>query len=232
MSWFIDNIDYIWSLTLKHLWLSAVPTVLGFLIALPVGLYASNHRRLRGGILSLGGILYSIPSLPLFVALPLIIGTKILDPLNIVIALTIYAAAVMVRSASDAFQSVSPDVLDAATAAGFSSRQRFLQVQLPLAGPVLLAGLRVVSVSSVSLVSIGSLVGVSNLGTLFTDGFARDFTTEIVIGIVMIVALALVLDALLVLAARLLLPWSRTGPRRAGPTSLQEFLGRLKGVTS
>lgn len=214
MSWFLDNVDYIWSLTLKHLWLSVVPTVIGFLIAVPIGFFASNHPRLRGGLLSIGGILYSIPSLPLFVALPLLLGTKILDPLNIVIALSIYATAVMVRSASDAFQSVSPEVLDAASAAGFSSRQRFFQVQLPLAGPVLLAGLRVVSVSSVSLVSIGSLVGVSNLGTLFTDGFARDFTTEIVIGISAIVVLALVLDALLVLGARLLMPWNVSGARR------------------
>ncbi|MCW2831284.1 MAG: transporter permease [Aeromicrobium sp.] len=208
MTWFFDNIDYIRTLTVKHIWLSVVPMVVGFVVAIPVGLYASRHRRLRGGLLSVGSILYSVPSLPLFVTLPVLLGTRILDPLNVVIALSIYAAAVMVRSASDAFQSVSPEVLDAASAAGFSGRQRFFQVQLPLAGPVLLAGLRVVSVSTVSLVSIGSLVGVSNLGTLFTDGFARDFTTEIVIGIIAIVVVALVLDGLLVLVARLLMPWS------------------------
>lgn len=211
MNWAIDNFDYIWSLTLKHIWLSVIPIVAGFLIALPIGWYASRHRRLRGSILSTGSVIYSIPSLPLFVALPAILGTKILDPLNVVVALALYAAAVMVRSASDAFSSVSAEVLDAASATGFSARQRFFKVQLPLAGPVLLAGLRVVAVSTVSLVSIGSLVGVSNLGTLFTDGFARGFMTEIVIGVVATVVVALMLDALLVAAARFLMPWSRVG---------------------
>lgn len=211
MSWLIDNFSYVWSLTLKHIWLSVIPIVAGFLVALPIGWYASRHQRLRGGVLSIGSIVYSIPSLPLFVALPAILGTKILDPINVVVALSLYAAAVMVRSSADAFSAVSPEVLDAATATGFSPRQRFFKVQLPLAGPVLLAGLRVVAVSTVSLVSIGSLVGVSNLGTLFTDGYARGFMTEIVIGVVATVLIALVLDAFLVAAARILMPWSHAG---------------------
>ena len=90
----------------------------------------------------------------------------------------------------------------------FSARQRAFRVALPLAGPVLLAGLRVVSVSTVSLVSIGALVGVSSLGSLFTDGLRRDFTTEIVVGVVLTVVLAVVFDAVLVLAGRLLMPWT------------------------
>lgn len=211
MSWLIDNFSYVWGLTRQHIWLSVIPIAAGFLISLPIGWYASRHPKLRGGVLSIGSIIYTIPSLPLFVALPSILGTKILDPLNIIVALTMYAAAIMVRSASDAFLAVSPEVLDAASATGYSSRQRFFRVQLPLAGPVLLAGLRVVAVSTVSLVSIGSLAGVSNLGTLFTDGFARGFMTEIVIGVGAIVLIALVLDALLVIAARMLMPWSRLG---------------------
>jgi osmoprotectant transport system permease protein len=119
-----------------------------------------------------------------------------------------YAAAIMVRSATDAFTSVSPAVLDAATATGYASRQRGFSVELPLAGPVLLAGLRVVSVSTVSLVSVGALIGVSNLGSLFTDGYRRDFTTEILVGVAGIVVLALLFDALLVLAGRILMPWA------------------------
>jgi len=211
MTWLIDNFSYVWGLTLKHIWLSVIPIVVGFLVALPIGWYASRHPKLRGGVLSIGGVIYSIPSLPLFVALPAIMGTKILDPLNVVVALSLYAAAVMVRAAADAFSAVSAEVLDAASATGYSSRQRFFTVQLPLAGPVLLAGLRVVAVSTVSLVSIGSLVGVSNLGTLFTDGFARGFMTEIVIGVVATVVVALALDAVLVTTARILMPWSQVG---------------------
>ena len=94
----------------------------------------------------------------------------------------------MVRSASDAFGSVSPAVLDSATAAGFSPAGARFRVELPLAGPVLLAGLRVVAVSTVSLVSVGALIGVSSLGSLFTDGYSRDFTTEILVGVVATVA--------------------------------------------
>lgn len=208
MSWAWDNREMILDLALTHAWLSAVPLVLGFAIALPIGWYASRHRRLRGPLLSTGSILYSIPSLPLFVILPGIIGTGFLSPLNVVVALTIYATAIMVRSSADAFSSVSAPVLDAATATGYSSRQRGLAVELPLAGPVLLAGLRVISVSTVSLVSVGAIIGVSSLGSLFTDGYRRDFTTEILVGVVGIVLLALVFDALLVLTGRILMPWA------------------------
>lgn len=208
MTWAWENREQVLDLTLTHAWLSVVPMLLGFAIALPVGWYASRHQQLRGFLLSVGSVLYSIPSLPLFVILPGIIGTGFLSPLNVVVALTIYAAAIMVRSATDAFTSVSPAVLDAATATGYSWRQRGFTVELPLAGPVLLAGLRVVSVSTVSLVSVGALIGVSNLGSLFTDGYRRDFTTEILIGVAGIVLLALLFDALLLLAGRLLMPWA------------------------
>lgn len=214
MRWFIDNFDYVAELTLQHLVLSAIPIVAGFLIALPIGWYASRHPRLRGSVLSVGSVVYSIPSLPLFVALPAIIGTGILDPANVVIALSLYAAAVMVRSAADAFSSVSKEVLDASLATGYSPTQNFFKVQLPLSGPVLLAGLRVVAVSTVSLVSIGALIGVSSLGSLFTDGFQRGFATEIIIGVIGIIVIALLFDGLLVLISRVLMPWqsvTRTG---------------------
>jgi osmoprotectant transport system permease protein len=211
MSWLVDNFDYVWSLTLRHVWLSAVPIAVGFVVALPIGWYASRHPRLRGILLGGFGILYTIPSLPLIVFLPSILATKYLSPINVLVALSIYAVAIMVRSASDAFSAVSPAVLDSASASGFSAAQRTFRVQLPLAGPVLLAGLRVVAVSTVSLVSVGALVGVNSLGSLFTDGFHRSFNTEIVIGIVATVIVALVFDLVLVLAGRLLLPWASLG---------------------
>lgn len=217
MTWLFDNFDYVWSLTVRHMWLSAIPIAIGFVIALPIGWYANRHPKLRGTLLSAGSILYTIPSLPLFVIIPGIIGLGILSPVNVIVALAIYAVAIMVRSASDAFGSVSPAVLDAASANGFSSAQRALRVELPLAGPVLLAGLRVVAVSTVSLVSVGALIGVSSLGSLFTDGYNRDFMTEIVIGVVATVIVALFFDLILVLAGRLLLPWASLGrPARRG----------------
>jgi osmoprotectant transport system permease protein len=210
MRWVSDNTDKIGDLLLSHLWLSIVPIVLGFLIALPIGWFANRHPRLRGVLLSVSGVLYTIPSLAFFLILPGIIGTGFLSPLNVVVALTVYAVAIMVRSATDAFASVSPGVLDAATATGFAPAGRAFLVELPLAGPVLIAGLRVVAVSTVSLVSVGALIGVSNLGSLFTEGYRTDNDAEILTGVVAIVAVALVLDALIVLAGRILLPWNRS----------------------
>lgn len=216
MKWFNANSDKVFDLLLSHLWLSALPIVLGFFIAVPIGWYANRHPRIRGPLLSTSGILYTIPSLAFFLILPGIIGTGILDPANVVIALTIYAVAIMVRSSADAFGSVSTAVLDAATASGFAAVGRAFAVELPLAGPVLLAGLRVVAVSTVSLVSVGALIGVNNLGSLFTEGYRNDNTPEILIGVIGIVALALVYDGLLVLAGRVLMPWVRTtSPRGA-----------------
>lgn len=209
MTWFQDNSDKVWDLLLSHLWLSALPILLGFVLAVPIGWYANRHRRIRGIMLSIGGIFYTIPSLAFFLILPSIIGTGFLSPTNVVVALTVYAVAIMIRSAADAFESVSPAVLDAATASGFAPRGRAFMVELPLAGPVLLAGLRVVAVSTVSLVSVGALIGVSNLGSLFTEGYRTDNDAEILIGVIGIVVLALLYDLVLVMAGRLLMPWAR-----------------------
>lgn len=232
MSWLLDNFDYVWDLTVRHIWLSAIPIVIGFVLALPIGWYANRHRRVRGGLLGGISILYTIPSLPLFVILPGILGTGFLSATNVLVGLSIYAVAIMVRSASDAFGSVSPAVLDAASAAGYSPRGRALSVELPLAGPVLLAGLRVVAVSTVSLVSVGALIGVSSLGSLFTDGYQRDFRTEIVVGIVATVIVALVFDALLVLAGKLLMPWAHTRTPQHDARRWLKFFRPSDGVTA
>jgi len=207
--WFLDNWTDIRALAWRHVWLSVIPIVLGFVIAVPIG-YAARRWRLGGSTLvSIASVVYTIPSLPLLVIIPGLLGTRFLDPINVVMVLTIYAVAVMVRSAADGFASVSEAVVDAARASGYSAWQRALQVELPLAGPVLLAGVRVVSVSTVSLVTISPLVGVANLGTLFTDGYQRYFSTEIVVGIVCVVVLALLLDLLWVMLGRVAMPWLR-----------------------
>ena len=209
MTWFQQNESYIWQLTVQHFWLSIIPIVLGFLIAVPLGWVASRFRRPRTVILSLGSVVYTIPSLPLLIVLQSLLGTSFLDPINVIIALTAYAAALLVHTASDAFTQVPGAVIESASASGYSRWQRALTVELPLAGPVLLAGVRVVSVSTVSIATIGPLIGVSNLGALFTDGFQRGFTTEIVIGVIAVVLLALVLDLLWVAIGRFAMPWQR-----------------------
>lgn len=216
MIWVWTNFDLIWGLALAHIWLSVFPIVIGFVLSIPLGYLANRNALARSILLSTGGILYTIPSLALFIIIPVIIGTSLLDPINVVIALTIYAIAIMVRSSTDAFASVSAPVQDSATSVGFSAVQRFFTVDLPLAGPVLLAGIRVVSVSTVSLVSVGAVTGISSLGFLFTDGFQRSFYTEIWAGIIGTIIIAAVFDIVLVLAARALMPWGQVSRRRPG----------------
>ena len=158
MTWFEQNHGYIWQLTVQHFWLSIIPIVLGFVIAVPLGYVASRFRRPRSVILSLGSVVYTIPSLPLLIVLPSVIGTSFLDPVNVIIVLTAYAAALLVHSAADAFTQVPAAVVESASASGYSRWQQALTVELPLAGPVLLAGVRVVSVSTVSIATIGPLI--------------------------------------------------------------------------
>lgn len=214
MEWFLANTGMILERGGQHLVLALVPMALGLLISIPLAQLARQNSALRSVVLTASSLLYTIPSLALFIILPTILGTRILDPLNVVVALTIYAVALLVRAALDAFDSVDADVSQAAQAMGFKPLARFLQVDLPLSLPVLFAGLRVVSVSNISLVSVAALLGVGNLGMLFTDGLQRDFVTEVVVGIVTILILALLMDAVLVLLERILTPWERAGTRR------------------
>ncbi|MFZ4893943.1 ABC transporter permease [Plantibacter sp. Mn2098] len=215
MNWVIDNWSMIWGLTLTHIGLSIPPIILGFAISLPLGWLAHRYRLTRGALLTISGILYAIPSLPLFVIMPSIIGTQILDPANVVVALTIYAIALLVRTIADALDAVDAGTRQSAQAVGFSPWQRFWRVEFPLAGPLMLAGVRVVSASTISLLSVGALVGVTNLGYLFTDGYARQFPTEIITGIVGTVLIAIVFDIILVVLGRVVMPWTRISSKRA-----------------
>lgn len=222
MSWFLANIGFVWHLTLVHVAIAVPPIVLGFLIALPLGWLASRYSSGRAILLTAGTIVYTIPSLALFVVIPGVLGTRIIDPINLTVALTLYAIALMVRATADALESVDADVRRSASAVGYSGWQRFWRVEFPLSGPVMLAGLRVVSVTTVSLVSVGAVIGVTNLGYLFTNGFQRRIIGEVITGIVAIVIVAVVFDLILVLAGRLLMPWSR-----ARTVSRRSPLGRL-----
>ena len=211
MKWLSENFPYVRGLLWQHAWLSILPVVIGLAIAVPIGWWASRHHRWRGVILGLGGVVYTLPSLPFLIVLPGLLGTSFLDPINVVVVLSAYAAALLVRTATDAFSSVPAVVVESAQAAGYSRWQQVVGVELPLAGPVLLAGLRVASVSTVSLVTVGALIGVSNLGALFTDGFQRGFNTEIYIGVIGVVGLALFLDVVWLGLARLAMPWRARG---------------------
>lgn len=208
MNWISNNLGLIGDRTLQHLAIALPPILLSFLFSVPIGWLANKFRWSRGLILSVSGLLYAIPSLPLFVVLPVILGTGLRDPINVIIALTLYGIALMVRSTADGLASADPGVVQSATAMGFSTVQRFWRVELPLAGPVLLAGIRVVAVSTMSLTTVGAVLGIGSLGSLFTDGFQRNIQAEIWTGIVLTIALALLLDLLIVRIGRLLMPWT------------------------
>lgn len=209
MTWIVDNLDLIGRLTVEHLRQSAVPILLGLLLSVPAGWFAYRFRLTRGLVLTLVGLLYTIPSLALFALLPPVLGISFLSEVNLVVALTIYAVAIMTRFVADALGSVDPGIRQAAVAVGYGPWRRFWQVDLPLAGPVVLAGLRVTAVSTISLATVGILIGIDNLGYLFTNGYQRQIVEEILAGVVAVVVVALVVDGLLVLVGRLLLPWSR-----------------------
>lgn len=190
-------------------WLALVPLGVGLLLSLPIGWLASRFRWSYPPIVTTGGLLYTIPSIVLFLALPGILGTGILDPVNVAVALTVYCVALLVRVVADGLRSVDPATLNAGYAMGYSERQLFFAVQLPLAVPVIGAGLRVVAVSNVSLIAVASTLGVSQLGSLFTVGNTTGDTAPIWVGLLMFILLALVLDALILLGVRVLTPWRR-----------------------
>lgn len=205
--WLWENLPLIGSLTLNHLWLTLAPTVLGLILAVPLGWWAHRSQRGRPLIIGTAGLLYTIPSLALFIILPTILGTRILDPLNIVIALTVYTVSLLVRVVADGLSSVPMDAVQAAEAMGYRSWQRLVLVELPVAVPVIAAGLRVAVVSNVSIVTMAALLGIPQLGTLFTQGFQLRLLTPLRTGIVLCVILAVVLDLIIVRLGSVATPW-------------------------
>jgi osmoprotectant transport system permease protein len=209
-----EVLDLLWS----HAWLSLLPVVLGLLVALPLGWLARRYRWVYPPAVSVTGLLYTIPSIALFLIMPTLLGTRILNPLNVVISLTVYTVALLVRVVADGLGAVPDAVAQSATAMGLTRFQRLRKVELPLAVPVIAAGLRVATVANVSLVAIAGTIGIPELGQLFITGFQLSvngpYYPPIVLGIVLCVLLALVLDGLIVLGTRLLTPWQRAGVAR------------------
>ena len=210
MTWVLANLEMIWGLTVEHIVFALVPVVLGIVLAVPLGWLANRTGFGRTLTINVAGLLYTVPSLALFVILPPLLGTQILDPINVIVALTVYTVALLVRTVADALSAVPSVVVNAATAMGYRPVRRFVEVELPLSVPVVVAGVRVAAVSSISLVTVGSVIGFGGLGRMFTDGFQRDIPQEIIAGIVLVLLMALVVDGALVVLGRLLTPWSRT----------------------
>lgn len=209
MRYLLNHLDTAWALTVIHLRLSLIPVLLGLLIAVPLGALVWRHATLRRITTLTASIIFTIPSLALFVVLPLIIPTRILDETNVIVALTLYTTALLVRAVPEALDAVPAQVRDAATAVGYTRIGQLLKVELPLSVPVLTAGLRVVAVTNISMVAVGSVIGIGGLGTWFTEGYQADKSDQIIAGIIATFVLAIIVDIVILLTGRLITPWAR-----------------------
>ena len=203
------DLGHVLELAVQHSRLAGIPLLLGLLISLPLGWLAVRRSWTYTPLVAGTGLLYTIPSLALFILLPGVLGTRILDPANVVVAMTVYTVALLTRTVADGLGSVPEHVEQAATAMGYGPVRRLLSVELPLAVPVIAAGLRVAAVSNVSIVSVAALIGVPQLGSLFTDGFNRNAMGPLVVGVLACVVLAVLFDLAILLVGRLLTPWQR-----------------------
>lgn len=214
MSWLPSNLPLVGELTLAHLAIALPAIAAAILVSIPLGWWAHHSQRWGAPLLTGLSLLYAIPSLPMFFLIPVLIGIALRSNLNMIIVLALYGIAVLVRQAADAFASLPRDVLESADAAGYPAFRRFFAVELPLALPAIIAGIRVVIVSTVSLVTVGAVIGIRSLGTLFTDGFQRGLASEVAVGLAATIALALVLDGLTVALGALSTPWTRAERRK------------------
>jgi osmoprotectant transport system permease protein len=192
--------------TIQHLGITVVSVLVGLVIAFPLALAARRLPRLESTILAITTGIYTVPSLALF---PLLVPFTGLTATTVVIGLALYALTILVRSLLEGLRSVPDDVRESATGLGYNRTQLLLRVELPLALPVVMAGLRVATVSTVALTTVGSLVAYGGLGNLIKDGVLTNFRAELFTASVLCVVLAVLLDVVLVLAQRLMTPWTR-----------------------
>lgn len=205
-----DRSDEITDATLTHLQITVAAVLLGLVIAFPLALLARRYPRLESTVLGVSTGLYTVPSLAL---LPLLVPLTGLTKTTVVIGLGLYCLTILVRAFLDGLRAVPDDVRESAVGLGYGRGRLLLKVELPLALPVIMAGLRVATVSTVALTTIGTVVSEGGLGLLIAEGKSTQFNAELMTGAVLCVVLALVLDLLLVLAQRLLTPWARQGVR-------------------
>jgi osmoprotectant transport system permease protein len=209
--WIGDHTSELGQLSTHHLKLALVPVLLGLIISIPLGVLCAHWPAVYPPAVAGANVLYAVPSLALFMLF--IPYTGLFSDWTLMLPLTLFTLSVLVPNVVDGMRSVPEPVRQAATAMGYGGLRRLVRVELPIAVPVVIAGARVATVASISLVSVGVLIGNGGLGQLFIDGYARDFPTPIVVGSALIIILALLSDAALVAAQRLLTPWARARGR-------------------
>jgi osmoprotectant transport system permease protein len=196
--------------TVEHLLITISAVLLGIAIAFPLALLARRFVRLETGIMGASTALYTIPSLALF---PLLVPFTGITATTVVLGLALYALTILVRSILDGLASVPDDVRESARGLGYGRASQLFRIELPLALPVMIGGLRVATVSTVALTTVGALVAHGGLGNLIADGVLTNFKAELMAACVLSVAIALLLDVLIVVTERLVTPWTRTQVR-------------------
>lgn len=192
--------------TVQHLQITVLSVVFGVLVAFPLALLARRLPPLETTILGMATAIYTIPSLALF---PLLVPFTGLSTTTVVIGLALYALTILVRSMLEGLRSVPEEVRESAVGLGYGATRLLVQIELPLALPVIMAGLRVATVSTVALTTVGALVAYGGLGNLIMDGVSTNFRAELMTAAILCVVIAVLLDVLVVVAQRLLTPWTR-----------------------
>jgi len=206
-AWLFDHLDEIAYRTFQHLLLAAIAVFIGLLISFVLAVIAVRRRATYAPILAFSDILYTIPSLALFAALIAVTGISLL---TVEIPLVMYTLVIYVRNIATGFDSVPPDVLEAANGLGYSGRQRLWRVEVPLAVPLIVAGVRLAAVSTIGLVTVTAIMGDSfgGLGFFILEGYRRSFPFELYVGAIGSILLAVAVDLTLVQVQRRMTPWA------------------------
>jgi osmoprotectant transport system permease protein len=210
LEWIVDHLDELAARTLQHVILTAIAVGVGFLISFALAVVALRRRAARAPIFVLSDILYTIPSLAVFAVLVSVTGISLL---TVEIPLVMYTLVIFVRNIAAGFDEVPAEALEAADGMGFTAGQRLWRVEVPLAVPLIVAGLRLATVSTIGLVTITSVLGDSfgGLGFFILEGYRRNFPIELYFGAIPSILLAFLADAAFVRLQRAITPWSRAG---------------------
>ena len=205
--WIADNLDAIAGRLWEHVQMTVIAVVIGFVLSFALAMLVRRFPRLYGPVIGISGTLYSIPSLALFALLIPFSGVSLVTA---EIALVSYTLLILVRNIVAGLESVPAEVIEAAQSMGYTTAQRFWRVEVPIALPVIVAGLRIATVTTVGLVTVTTLIGLGGLGYLIVNGgINRFFPTSIYTGVVLAIALAVVADVLFLALQRRLTPWAR-----------------------
>jgi osmoprotectant transport system permease protein len=204
--WVSDHLDEIWMRLGEHVTLTFLAVGYGLLISFPLALLAVRWRRLYPPVVAVTGVLYTIPSIALFVML---IPWTGLSRTTALIPLVAYTLLILIRNIVAGLRGVPPEVKEAAEGMGYRPLRQLFSVELPLALPAIVAGIRIATVTTIGLITVTALIGQGGLGQFMIDGFQRDFRTPLTVGVLLSVVLAVAADLILVGAQRLLSPWAR-----------------------